>query len=312
MAEIVDFSFRFKPLKIGSLFTPRSGDNALSGVLPEAVRVAGMPPALFFGQRVLSTEGSKLGLWRMATETHVGQVRVRNEDCVFCDEELGIAIVADGMGGHAGGHVAARLAVDAWVAHLRARLAEGEIRERDLQVAAAEANRAVFSMASSDPSLRSMGTTLVAVCLRPDGTLLTCHVGDSRIYRWRDEALTCLTRDHSVLREQWDAGMISSPSRAGAALRGLLTRAVGVAATVVPDTTVSGIHEGDVYLLCSDGLTEMLPDADIAEVLGALGGNPRLAAEHLVDLANDRGGVDNISVVIVSSCTSGRLGAELG
>ena len=79
-----------------------------------------------------------------------------------------------------------------------------------------------------------------------------------------------------------------------------------------PDLTVSAIHEGDVYLLCSDGLTEMLPDADIAEVLGALGANPRLAAEHLVDLANDRGGVDNISVVIVSSSTGGRLGAELG
>ncbi|WP_298604226.1 PP2C family protein-serine/threonine phosphatase [Zoogloea sp.] len=299
-------------MKIDGLFSSRSGDNALSGILLEGVRIVGTPPALFFWPEGLGYGGGQVGLWRMATETHVGQVRGRNEDCVFCDEALGIAIVADGMGGHAGGHVAARLAVDAWVAHLRARVAEGEIRERDVQVAVAEANRAVFSMASSDPGLRSMGTTLVAVCLRADGTLLTCHVGDSRIYRWRDEVLTCLTRDHSVLREQCDAGMISSPSRAGAALRGLLTRAVGVAATVVPDLTVSGIHEGDVYLLCSDGLTEMLPDAEIAEVLGALGANPRLAAEHLVDLANDRGGVDNISVVIVSSCTSGRLGAELG
>lgn len=253
-----------------------------------------------------------MGRWRMAMETHVGQVRSRNEDCVFCDEGLGIAVVADGMGGHAGGHVAARLAVDALVAHLRECLEEGEIRERDVEVAVAEANRAVFAMASSDLSLRSMGTTLVAVCLREDSTLLTCHVGDSRIYRWRDDELICMTRDHSVLREQSDAGMIVSPSRAGAALRGLLTRAVGVAATVVPDLTVSAIHEGDVYLLCSDGLTEMLPDAAIAEVLAALGANPRLAAEHLVDLANDRGGVDNISVVIVSSCTAGRLGAELG
>ncbi|MEN9428755.1 MAG: hypothetical protein RLZZ220_3104 [Pseudomonadota bacterium] len=272
----------------------------------------GTPPARFFRPEGLGYGGEQVGLWRMVMETHVGQIRGRNEDCVFCDEDLGIAIVADGMGGHAGGHVAARLAVDAWVAHLRACLADGEVSERDVQVAVAEANRAVFSMASSDPSLRSMGTTLVAVCLRADGTLLTCHVGDSRIYRWRDEALTCLTRDHSVLREQRDAGMIVPPSRAGAALRGLLTRAVGVAASVVPDLTVSVIQAGDIYLLCSDGLTEMLPDADIAEVLGALGANPRLAAEHLVDLANDRGGVDNISVVIVSSCTPGRLGAELG
>jgi protein phosphatase len=136
-------------------------------------------------------------------------------------------------------------------------------------------------------------------------------VGDSRLYRLRGDVLTCLTRDHSVLREQWEAGMIESESSAPIGLKGLLTRAVGVSANVVPDVTISTLLPGDVYLLCSDGLTEMLPDADIAHVLGALGGNPQLAAAHLVDLANDRGGMDNISAVIVSSCESGRLGAEL-
>lgn len=255
------------------------------------------------------TEG--LFQWRMAQASHIGRVRQRNEDYVFCDEDAGIAALADGMGGHVGGGIAARLAVDAWVDRVRACEAL-PVDERDLRVAVADANRAVFAASSGDPSLRGMGTTLVAACFRGDGTLLACNVGDSRMYRLRGDVLTCLTRDHSVLREQWDAGVIESEELGLFALKGLLTRAVGVAANVEPDVTISTLTFGDVYLLCSDGLTEMLPDADIAHVLGALGCNPQLAAAHLVDLANDRGGMDNISVVIVSSCESGRLGAELG
>ena len=249
--------------------------------------------------------------WRMAMLSHVGRVRARNEDFVFCDEVLGVAALADGMGGHAGGDVAARLAVDAWVGRIRKCPVE-PVGERDLRVAVADANRVVFAAACADPALRRMGTTLVAACFRSDDTLLTCNVGDSRLYRLRGDVLSCLTRDHSVLRAQCDAGMIESESNGPPALRGLLTRAVGVAGCVVADVTISTLQLGDVYLLCSDGLTEMLPDADIAHVLGALGGNPQLAAEHLVDLANDRGGVDNVSVVIVSSTRFGRLGAELG
>ena len=249
--------------------------------------------------------------WRMAAHSDVGRVRARNEDYVLCDESIGVAVLADGMGGHAGGGVAARLAVDAWMARMR-QCVDERLSERDLRVAVADANRVVFAAASGDVSLHSMGTTLVGACFRHDGMLLSCHVGDSRLYRLRGDSLTCLTRDHSVLREQCDAGMIESEASGPQALRGLLTRAVGVAANVVPDVAIAALQAGDVYLLCSDGLTEMLPDADIAHVLGALGGNPQLAAEHLVDLANDRGGMDNISVVIVSSCVSGRLGAELG
>lgn len=269
---------------------------------------------MFFTVRLLSAGVAAMSdsslVWRMALESHVGQVRARNEDYVFCDEHRGIVALADGMGGHAGGGVAARLAVDAWVERIAA-CGDALVIERDLLVAVAEANRAVFSAASGDPALRGMGTTLVAGCFRRDGMLVACNVGDSRLYRLRGDVLTCLTRDHSVLREHWEAGMIESESNAPVALKGLLTRAVGVAANVVPDVTISTLLPGDVYLLCSDGLTEMLPDADIAHVLGALGGNPQLAAAHLVDLANDRGGMDNISAVIVSSCESGRLGAEL-
>lgn len=246
----------------------------------------------------------------MAMASHVGRVRTRNEDYVCCSEEQGLAVLTDGMGGHVGGAVAARLAAEAWMAHMSG-LERGQAEEGDVRRAVAEANRAVFEAAERDPGLRHMGTTLAGVCLRADHSLLACHVGDSRIYRWRSGVLYCMTRDHSVLREQWDAGMIDPLAPGAAALRGLLTRAVGVAAWVEADVADFPLQDGDIYLLCSDGLTDMLPDSEIADVLGELGASPRLAAEHLVDLANDRGGVDNVSVVIVSSCTVGRLGAEL-
>jgi serine/threonine protein phosphatase PrpC len=124
--------------------------------------------------------------------------------------------------------------------------------------------------------------------------------------------LECLTRDHSVLRAQCDAGMIGAASEGPAALRGLLTRAIGVEAEVVSDVAAFSLEPDDHYLLCSDGLTDMVPDADIAEILVTLGGSPQVAAEHLIDLANDRGGMDNVSVIVVSSCASVRLGTELG
>jgi|APMI01.1.fsa_nt_gi PPM family protein phosphatase len=249
--------------------------------------------------------------WRMAMLSHVGRVRARNEDFLLCDESRRFAVLADGMGGHAGGAVASRLAVAAWVERI-GECETGTVGEQDLLAAVDAANRAVFLAACEDPGLRRMGTTLVGACFRVDGILLTCHVGDSRLYRLREGVLDCLTRDHSVLREQCDAGMIQSESSGPLALRGLLTRAVGVAVDVMPDVASFGLRPDDVYLLCSDGLTEMLPDADIADVLGALGGRPRLAVEHLIDLANDRGGMDNISALVVAARTAGRLGAEFG
>lgn len=245
--------------------------------------------------------------------SHVGHVRVRNEDYVCCSEDLGLAVLTDGMGGYAGGAVASRLAAEAWMACMEMALAQKGVDEGELTAAVVAANQAVFDAAQRNPCWRNMGTTLAGVCLRPSsGQLLVCHVGDSRIYRWRDDALDCLTRDHSVLREQCDAGMIEPLAPGPVALRGLLTRAVGVAASVEADVARLSLQDGDIYLLCSDGLTDMLDDQTIADVLVALGGAPWLAVEHLVDLANDRGGVDNVSVVIVSSRRAGRLGAELG
>ena len=229
----------------------------------------------------------------------VGRVRLRNEDVVFCDVERRIAVLADGMGGYAGGALAARLAVSAWREEIAAH-AIAELNEAVLGSAVDCANRVVLQAAAEEPLFRNMGTTLVGGYFRPDGILLACHVGDSRLYRLRDEVLDCMTRDHSVLRAQCDAGIIESEAEGDPTLRGMLTRAVGVEAGVVPDVLATRLRPGDIYLLCSDGLTEMLEMADIADILLALGANLRLAAEHLVDLANERGGTDNISVVIVS------------
>ena len=243
--------------------------------------------------------------WQMSMLSDTGRIRLRNEDHVFSDEERGLAVLADGMGGHAGGALAARLAVAAWVGEV----GTGALDEALILRAVEAANRAVFETACQDKALRGMGTTLVAVGFRTDGTLVACHVGDSRLYRLRDDVLYCMTRDHSVLREQVDAGMIQSESEGDPLFRGLLTRAVGVESEVCPDLLVTRMEDGDVYLLCSDGLTEMLGDADIADVLTGLGAIPRLAAEHLVDMANDQGGTDNVSVVIVSLRAEGRPSA---
>ncbi len=248
--------------------------------------------------------------WRMAALTDVGRVRVRNEDWLSYDESGGLAILADGMGGYAGGEVASRLAVSTCSQVLQAEGA-GVLRECDMRRAFREANRAVFMEACMDPALRHMGTTLAALALRPDGSVLVAHVGDSRIYRLRKNILHCLTRDHSLLREQLDAGMIGSKDEAPPAWKGLLTRALGVGAEVEPELDVLALEPGDIYLLCSDGLTDMLSEEDIGEVLLALGSRPAVAAELLVELANDQGGTDNISVIVVSSREGGSLGAEV-
>lgn len=244
--------------------------------------------------------------------THVGQIRLRNEDRVACDADRGLAVLADGMGGHAGGAEAALIAVAAWMESMEQACAGGSPGEAELRAAIGLANDRVHHAATVDPVLRGMGTTLVATCFRADGVLLYAHVGDSRLYQLKDGALRCLTRDHSVLRAQWDAGMIDAGSSGLAQFRGLLTRAVGVDEQVEPDVAALSLEPEDIYLLCSDGLTDMVPDSDIAEALATLGVNPQLAAEHLIDLANDRGGMDNVSVIVISSCAATRLGTELG
>lgn len=237
--------------------------------------------------------------------SHVGRVRVRNEDCLAVREAEGWAVLADGMGGYRGGDVAARLSVEVVLRSLAAGLPSGSPVSADsltrlLWRAAADANDAVCREAARVPELSGMGSTLVAaVFVR--GRVAAVHVGDSRLYRWRAGLLEQLTRDHTMLQELVDGGIMTPAEAARSKFRGLLTRGLGVARIVVPEV---GVHEAlrdDLFLLCSDGLTDMLTDGEIAAVLSAgpasSGGLDEMA-DRLVEEANRKGGRDNVSVIL--------------
>ncbi|MGH7856359.1 MAG: PP2C family protein-serine/threonine phosphatase [Candidatus Binatia bacterium] len=218
----------------------------------------------------------------------VGLVRTNNEDAYFVDPERGLFIVADGMGGHAAGEVASQLAIETIskkVAPTSSIWPFGRTqRERDLLIRAIrDANKRVRSVASEDESRRGMGTTVVVlwVCGR---RAHVAHVGDSRIYRFRRGGLVQLTRDHSWPSE--DGGM-----------RNVLTRAVGAEAEVEVDHRVVEIAEGDVFLLCSDGLTRTVDDAAIVRTLQE-GRDAEAVAARLIDLAKANGAPDNVTVAL--------------
>jgi protein phosphatase len=249
--------------------------------------------------------------FQWAALSDVGQMRTNNEDAVHIALEYGFAVLADGMGGYNAGEVASRMAVDSisaglidWLQNARARLSVqgGEpftVADalQTLEICADQANRAIFEDASTQPGHVGMGTTLV-MALVYQGQLLIGHVGDSRAYRWRGGVLKQLTRDHSLLQEQLDAGLIAPAQAAAWRYRNLLTRGLGVDATVLLDTQTASLREGDVYLLCSDGLTDMLCDTEIAAVLSCGLLLPDMA-QVLINQANASGGRDNITVALL-------------
>lgn len=226
-----------------------------------------------------------------ATATHQGMVRQNNEDSVFPDssgesEGPAVLMVADGMGGHVAGEVASRLAVNA--------AASNDLEPAD-RVAAG--NRAIREEVAREPSLEGMGTTLTLVSLEPGGTARFAHVGDSRAYLYREGDLSQITEDHTVASELAIMGQISRHEVDSHPQRHMLTRTLGLTRFVDIDEIELSLEPGDRLLLCSDGLTEMASDDQIAETIDA--GTADEAAWGLIELANDAGGVDNISVVIV-------------
>lgn len=238
-----------------------------------------------------------------------GRVRANNEDAVYADASLGLAILADGMGGYQAGEVASALATSRLADDLGTYLAAAQMAKRgeipdSAEVARqvvgeiAATNLAIYNLALGSPQYAGMGTTLVLACFY-DNRLLVAHVGDSRLYRLRGGGLEQLTRDHSLFQEQLDSGLMSSAEPGHAAARGLLTRALGVEPTVEVDLAEHSSCPGDLLLLCSDGLNDMLDDDEIAELLLAARGHPQQLAEDLVRSANDRGGRDNVSVIVV-------------
>ena len=234
--------------------------------------------------------------------TDTGRARNNNEDSVAVDDPTSLVILADGMGGYNAGEVASGMVTSfiktelgRWLTEASENATDTDVR-RAMDICVDNANRAIFNAANSNPQYAGMGTTLVVGVFR-DSRLLMGHVGDSRAYRLRASRLVQITHDHSLLQEQIDSGLITPEQAAFSANKNLVTRAVGVEDTVLLETHLHDVLPGDTYLLCSDGLSDMLDDESIAQlVLGCE--TLAEAANALIEAANDAGGKDNISVVL--------------
>jgi serine/threonine protein phosphatase PrpC len=230
----------------------------------------------------------------------VGLVRQNNED-VWCQlPEENFFVLADGMGGHQAGEVASKETIENLCALFKARFynsdktlnTTAEIIERTIR----DVNELIFQMSTLSHELRGMGTTLCCALIHPDG-LIYAHVGDSRIYRLRQGVLTQLTKDHSLRREMMDAGKLNADQVVSFAYKNIITRAIGTEAYVNPSIEIDSIIPGDLLLLCSDGLTDMVDDEAIEHLMQA--DSIQSIAKLLIKEAKKNGGNDNITVVVV-------------
>jgi protein phosphatase len=249
--------------------------------------------------------------------TDVGMKRRLNEDVFLVDEDLGLYLVADGMGGHAAGEVASRLAADEIIRTFSDRVSLGDETwpEHWNMARSAAANLLVDAImaghervtraVSRDSNLKGMGTTVVAA-VHPSAsrTLIICHVGDSRAYRLRNGEFSALTDDHSWVHEQIAAGFLTEEAARSHPLKNVVTQALGGSTEPRVDILETEVEEGDLYLLCSDGLNSMLTDDEIASRLDERGSLEDIATQ-LIAAANDRGGNDNVSVVLLRPHASG-------
>lgn len=236
-------------------------------------------------------------LMEAAALTDVGLLRSANEDSHGLCAEAGFFVVCDGMGGAAAGEIASQTAVATMLERMCA--VEGLDDPRQvLESAINEANRRVFSRAEQDPSLHGMGTTLVSLLVREDRVWIA-HVGDSRCYRVREGALERMTQDHSLVDEQVRMGQMTPYEAELSPLRNVITRAIGTRATVMPDIEEAATMRGDLFLLCSDGLSKEVSDENIANILRGDSSDLRLMCQALIQEANDSGGSDNVTAILV-------------
>ena len=240
--------------------------------------------------------------------THTGMVREHNEDAIGSDSDIGLLVLADGMGGYNAGEVASGIAVQT-VTELATEGANREERhDRDpttgllrqtivLRDAIARANKIIYQTAQSQTHCEGMGTTLVAAMFYDD-KISIAHVGDSRAYRLRDNKFEQITLDHSLLQELVDRGFYSQEEAQRSTNRNYVTRALGVEPTVEVEVNEYDVLPGDVYLLCSDGLSDMVEDEDIHLTISTFNDSLDVVGQQLVQLANDHGGRDNISIMM--------------
>jgi PPM family protein phosphatase len=263
--------------------THRRDALTLAGDLVAATRVSDFPHTAPKSKEALMNRLNTSG------RTDIGLVRENNEDVIVTSDLL--ALVADGMGGHPGGEIAAQSAAGLVHAAFTGQSVD------ELEAAVRSANWAIRDRAATDPGLEGMGTTICAAGLLEDGRLGIVNVGDSRAYLWHEGALTQLTRDHSVTAELVQRGELAAQDAPGHPHHGVLTRALGVGPMVDIDTRILAVEEGDCVIICSDGLFNELSDPQMANLIAAAG-DTGTVADNLIDQAIGRGARDNVSVVV--------------
>lgn len=241
-----------------------------------------------------------------SAQSDTGQVREHNEDAIIVCAEYGCVVLADGMGGYNAGEIASAMATQIvadylcekldtlWLRHVGIR---AKPLQRWMAEAISEANRQILESSLSNPECSGMGTTIVATCLF-DHKILVAHVGDSRAYVFRQGKLVRLTHDHSVLQDQIDAGYISEEQARFSAVKNLITRAVGTQPDLEAELHLYPADERDLFLICSDGLTDMLNHDEIERIIITNHDDLHLCSAALIAEANAAGGADNISVVL--------------
>src|SRR5690349_14318820 len=257
---------------------------------------------------------NKSARWLGVGRTETGHVRRTNQDVFAAINSCNFWIVADGMGGHPAGDVAAHLAVDAATQRAKALLASNdlapEVQQQHLRETVLAANRAIHERIRQEPSLKGMGTTAVAMTIAPTSPSVAyiAHLGDSRAYRFHGGTLTQLTRDHTLVAVLLERGLINDATARAYPDRHVLAKGLGMGLEMLPEVTSTPLADDDLLVLCSDGLTKMLEDGDIAAILAKAQQDPRRACHDLVEEALDRGGEDNVTVIVCAYTTPAKVG----
>ncbi|MFT7684893.1 MAG: serine/threonine protein phosphatase PrpC [Candidatus Azotimanducaceae bacterium] len=250
------------------------------------------------------------GSIEITNQTDVGRVRDHNEDYISSDESIGLAVLADGMGGLNAGEVASSMSVHLLMDELRAyrdgstallkgldQASSDSMEVQVVKLAIEKTNSSVFHVSQTQPQCRGMGTTVV-VSLFYEDKVAVGHIGDSRMYRFRDQRLEKLTKDHSFVQELIDKGLYTEEEARNSKKKNVVTRAVGITPNVEAEVHEHEVKIGDIYLMCSDGLTDLVTDFNIEASFRELNSDLNALAAHLINVANASGGKDNISVIL--------------
>lgn len=248
------------------------------------------------------------GTLDISGRSDTGRVRTQNEDAIGDNPDLGLVVLADGMGGYKGGEVASAIAVNTILEELAGELPDTPTGETDEDTGYSreslaarrsiiKANETIYRTAQSQPQYQGMGTTLVMGIFHNDH-ITVAHVGDSRMYRYREGSLEQITVDHTLLQELVDRGFYTPEEAKESLNKNLVTRALGIEASVAVDISEDLALPGDIYLLCSDGLNDMIEDEEIHLTIKTFSASLDKAADNLIRLANENGGKDNVSVIL--------------